>query len=288
MATMANAAHAKPAHRDRLLWVVAVIATFALYDIWGSWTEVGDKSGFAHGTGWTLTVIVEVYGGCALWAWLAGAPGPRSRRFAMWSAVTVFALSLIGQSMSHLTERSQVPPSAVVVFVSVLPVIVLALIAFLIHLRIRDRADAAEAAERDCAAASEVEREAAEASGIAALRAELDALRETLETAQADRDDAQRESAEATAKAEVLARKLSAASGARKRATAPRASRAGSRETRVPNDVDARAEALSILDAEPGVSGAELGPRVGMSKRWGQLLKSELATVPPGPDEVSS
>lgn len=70
-------AHAKPARRDILLWAVAVIAGFALYDIWGAWAEVGDKSGFAHGTGWTLTVIVEVFGVCALCAWLAPAgPGP--------------------------------------------------------------------------------------------------------------------------------------------------------------------------------------------------------------------
>lgn len=40
---------------------------------------------------------------------------------------------------------------------------------------------------------------------------------------------------------------------------------------------ESRALALAILDAEPGISGAELGERVGKSKRWGQLLKSGLA-----------
>ena len=87
-------AHAKPARRDHLLWFVGVIAAFALYDVWGSWTEVGNKSGFSHGTGWTLTVVVEAFAVCALIAWLADAPGPRSRRFAKWSALIVFALEM--------------------------------------------------------------------------------------------------------------------------------------------------------------------------------------------------
>ena len=50
--------HAKPATRRDHLWVLAIIAAFALFDIWESWTQVGNKSGFAHGTGWTLTVAV--------------------------------------------------------------------------------------------------------------------------------------------------------------------------------------------------------------------------------------
>ena len=277
--------HAKPAGRDRLLWIVAVIATFALYDVWGAWTEVGDKSGFAHGTGWTLTVIVEAFGVCALVAWLADAPGPRSRRFAMWSAVIVFALSLAGQASSHLTARSQVPPAAVVVLVSVLPVIVLALGAVLIHLRIKDRAEAAGAAERSLAATAEAQREAAEESDLDALRAELEAARMALAGAAAERETALREAAEATAKAETAARKLAALAArkrtpqtpAKKAASAPRSDPAEDPATEVPNDVDAQAEALSILAAEPGISGAKLAERVGKSERWGQTFKKNLA-----------
>ena len=133
--------HAAKTGRDHL-WVLAVIAVFALFDVWGGWTEIGNKSGFAHGTGWTLTVIVEAYWGYALYAWLAAAPGPRSRKFAMWSAGGVFILSLIGQGASRLTAH-KMPPDAVVVFVSALPVIVLGLIAILIHLRQIDRAEVA-------------------------------------------------------------------------------------------------------------------------------------------------
>ena len=162
-------AHAKPASRDRLLWIVAAIAAFALYDVWGAWTDVGNKSGFAHGTGWTLTVIVEAFGVCALVAWLADAPGPRSRRFAMWSAMIVFALSLVGQASSHLTARSQVPPAVVVVLVSVLPVIMLALGAVLIHLRIKDRAEAGEAARKATLTAERIAAEVSAADERTAL-----------------------------------------------------------------------------------------------------------------------
>jgi hypothetical protein len=44
----------------------------------------------------------------------------------------------------------------------------------------------------------------------------------------------------------------------------------------VPSDVDLRAEALSILVAEPGITGAALGARLGKSERWGQLRKQEF------------
>jgi len=282
-------AHAKPARRDHLLWVVAVIAAFALYDIWGSWTEVGNKSGFAHGTGWTLTVIVEVYGGCALFAWLASPPGPRSRRFAMWSAVIVFALSLIGQSSAHLTARSQIPPAAVVVFVSVLPVIMLALIAFLVHLRHLDRAAAAETERQAAETAERTAAETAEGAEIAALREALEAQREAAAAARNERDAALAEGAEATAKAEVTARKLAAAqaaaAAARRTRKAPQKKGAGGAATRVPRDVDVQAEALAIIAAEPDIKGKELGPRVGRSERWGQDFKNNLSGSAAGPGD---
>lgn len=187
--------HASKTRRDHL-WVLAVIAVFALYDVWGGWTEIGNKSGFAHGTGWTLTVIVEVYWGYALYAWLAAAPGPRSRRFAMWSAAGVFVLSLVGQGASRLAAH-KMPPAGVVVFVSALPVIVLALIAVLIHLRHIDRAEMTEA---DGGAAEQTE--------LVAVQAELNEAREAARTMQAGLEAARAETAEAAAKAEVLARKL--------------------------------------------------------------------------------
>ena len=286
------ATEAAPPRKDRLLWAVAVIAVFALYDIWGAWAQVGDKSGFAHGTGWTLTVIVEVYGVCALCAWLSPA-GPRSRQFAMWSALVMFVLSLIGQASSRLTARSQVPPAAVVVFVSALPAIVLALIAVLVHLRHLDRTETA-AAEQAARAAEQARAEAAAAADErTALRAELEAARAALEPLQADLETARNELARVTAKADQFARKLAAASGAKRTAKSPANKAASSPRNKVPGsppgtevpvDVDTQAEALLILAAEPGISGSDLGLRLGKTKRYGQILKNKLAGSMAGPD----
>ena len=187
--------HAAKTSRD-YLWVTAVIAVFALFDVWGGWTEIGNKSGFAHGTGWTLTVIVEAYWGYALYAWLAAAPGPRSRKFAMRSAAVVFVFSLAGQGFAHLYAH-KTPPAEVVVFVSALPVIVLGLIAFLVHLRQIDRAEMAEA-----------EGGVAEQTELAAVRAELSEAVTAVRTLQAEIATTRTELASANERAEVLARKL--------------------------------------------------------------------------------
>jgi len=292
-------AHAKPVSRRDHLWVLAIVAVFALYDVWGAWTELGNKSGFAHGTGWTLTVIVELYWGYAGFAWLAGAPGLRSRRFAMFSAFGVFGLSLVGQGASYLAV-GRTPPAVVVVFVRLLPVTVLALLAVLVHLRHLDRAEAE--AEEEEAARAIAEAEAATAAGDerAGLRAELDEMRDEmsaaaeasraeLEAAVTARDVAQQEAELAVAKADRLARKLATGSGSgRMRTSRTRQPANGGRkgaDTQVPKDVDARAEALALLSEDPAISGAQLAKAVGKSERWGQLLKSELATVPADPEE---
>lgn len=262
--------------RDHL-WVLFVIAAFALFDVWESWTQVGDRSGFAHGTGWTLTVIVEAYAGYALFAWFA-APGVRSRRFAMWSAFTVLGFSLIGQGSSSVAAHSA-PPLAVAVFVKDLPVVVLALIAVLIHFRRLDRSEAEEAAGLAAADALRIAEEAAAADERASLRAKLTALSEAMQAAQADLAAAQNEAVQAAQKNEILARKLDAATRAKKRANPAGDRGANARAKQMTKDVDARTKALSVLAAEPGISGAALGPRVGMSKRWGQIHRDELVAM---------
>ena len=292
---MTAPAHAKPARRD-LLWVLALIAACGLLEVWASWLQIGSVSGFpklgAMTTGWILPVTTEAYWTAALYAWLVAPAGPRSKRFAMWSAAAVFGLSLAGQESDHLLAAAHrtVPPVGVVGFVTALPLIAVALIAVLIEVRHLDQADAEKTAERASVATADAQREAAEASELDALRVRLAGAQEALGTAQAERADAQRSAQEAEAKAEVMERKMAAqrARSARtgKGAETPRGKRAETRATEVPNDVDAQAEALSILAAEPDVSGAQLGPRVGMSKRWGQEFKKNLAgaAAPKGQD----
>ena len=283
-------AHARPARRDHL-WVLAVIAGFALFDVWESWTQVGNKSGFAHGTGWTLTVIVEVFAAYCLYAWF-GAPGVRSRRFAMWSAIVALTLSLMGQGASVLAVNA-VPPIEVMVFVRDLPVLVMAMIAVLIHLRRLDRADAEESVRAHQEAARAAAEEAAAADERTELRAELEAARAEMEAAQlavseAERREAEsaRSAAQSAEKAEKLAAQLVAEKAKRTRTKAPNA---GGRkvpnaapDTTVPADFDARTQALEVWLENPKISGKDLGAAVGLGERWGQLRKNEFATASNG------
>lgn len=268
--------------RDHL-WVLAVIAAFALYDVWGGWTQIGDKSGFAHGTGWTLTVIVEVYWGYALYAWLAAAPGPRSRRFAMWSAAGVFILSLAGQASAHLAAH-KIPPPAVVVFVSTLPVIVLALIAILIHLRHADRTEAAE-----------VEQEAAGQTELAAARAKLGEAQEAARAMRADLDASRAETAEAVARAETLARKLAGRGKPKSTRKPPRKPAGNPVAARTTDAIPATAapagagegsgdvdrEALVLKFLAEGYSASKAGLMAGLSDSRGRQIARDLAKAAP-------
>lgn len=270
-------AHAKPAPRD-YLWVLAVIAACALIKVSPSWVGIAASAGFPRfgkiPTDWTLAVIMEAYWAYALYAWLAASAGPRSRRFAMWSAAGVFALSLAGQSAARL-----VGAKAMTAFANGMPVIVLALIAILVHLRQLDRADAAraeEAARRDERARAE---EAAAADERTALRAELDTLAGEVEPLREALAAATKQAEEDAQKRAILERKLAAQKPSRARANPARAKSATARAEQMTKDVDARTKALSVLAAEPDISGAALGPRVGMSKRWGQLHRDELVAM---------
>jgi hypothetical protein len=274
----------------------------------------------SHGvsTDWVLAVVMEAYWAYALYAWLAASPGPRSRAFAMWTCAVIFGLSLVGQVAYH---EMTVPPDTslgrrvVVGFTTILPVTVLAFIAVLIHLRHADRAEAAATAWRAAEAKRIAGEEAAAADERTALRAELEAARDAAAEAQAGRagaeqraafaaaeaeelteiraaiaaaeeklavaetarDDAEQRAAQAEAKNERLTRKLGANAGPKRGRTAGRKDG----ETKVPDDFDAHAEALTILSAEPGITGKELGARVGKGERWGQLRKQEFGVQVP-------
>jgi hypothetical protein len=321
---------AAPEKRRDHLWVLVIIAGCAGLDICSAWVTIGSMSRFqvlfgTVPTDWTLAVIAEAYWGYALFCWLAGASGPRSRRFAKWSAALVFLLSLTGQAAAHLIRPGAPPNEALVIFASCLPAIVLAAIAFLVHLRQADREETAEAVRREAEAERTAEEERMAGDERTALRAglaterqahaaELRCLQEELAAERAGRTEAQEEAAlrarfemerndavaalearetelqaaetalaqaseraeSAEAKAERLTRKLGANSGAGRNRNAARKDSAQGRTT-VPNDVDARAQALSILIDEPGITGKELGERCGRGERWGQLRKSELA-----------
>jgi hypothetical protein len=292
--------------RDRLLWAAAAIAACTMLEVWGSWLQIGSVSGFPRfgsmTTGWILPVSTEAYWACALVGWLGSAPGSRSRRFAMWSAAGMFALSLGGQESAHLLAAAHrsAPPAAVVGFVSALPLVALALIAVLVHLRRADTEAAGAAQGRATEAAQLAAQERAEADERSALRAEverltaareadLSALREQLageigdaqaarDTAQRDLETARGELAEALRRAEALTAKLATVSAQKKRAKAPASARAGSGES------DPTNELLAVMELQlnpkllgPRMSG-ELARALGLSPATGRRLYGKLVT----------
>lgn len=265
--------HAKAARRDHI-WVLAVIAGFALYDVWESWTQVGNKSGYAHGTGWTLTVIVEAYAAYALFGWF-NAPGRRSRRYAMWSALGVLALSLIGQGASSVAAHSM-PPVWLAVFVKDLPVIVLALIALLVHLRRLDRDESATAERVRLETAQEAAAEAVAADERTVLRAELKAAASAQGDAEIALGEARQRETEALERADEVARKLAAALAKLS------ASKDRDRKPKNPHedDLTTEARALTEMDNDPSLRGprmgGELARRLGVSAATGRRLHAKL------------
>lgn len=72
----------------------------------------------------------------------------------------------------------------------------------------------------------------------------------------------------------------------RKPASAP------ARKTALPStpepDLDTESQALAILAREPGISGSQLGLRLGKTDRYGRMLLKQLTVVTPGPDAGES
>lgn len=64
------------------------------------------------------------------------------------------------------------------------------------------------------------------------------------------------------------------------------ASDAGSPEL-APEDMDTEAQALKILTDKPGISGSELGRRLGKTERYGCILKNKLVGAATGPETRS-
>jgi hypothetical protein len=284
-----------PGHRSDHIWVLFLIAACALAEVFGSWLGIASVSGFPHygpvTTGWVLFVTTEGFWGYALWSWLAGAPGPRSRRFAMTSAIVMFALSFIGQEAAHLVA-GRAAPWYVVVIVTPLPLIAVGLIAFLIHLRQADREEAMAAWRKKKAAEEAARIERAEADERARLRRELEALREefTAESEARDRalaeamaalEDARSETASATARADRLERKLAGPAGRSKTAAGRRGTAPRTGPGAEPKDDLLEARARRLLAADPDMSGTALAGELNVSPGYGRKLRRRLAGTGP-------
>ena len=128
-----------------------LLAFPAAAEVWSGWVGIAQKTGFGlvsplpgiwsslHlDTTITLPVGVEAYAAYALRAWLATDPwiSPRTRRFAKWSAICSFALSMAGQVAYHLLAQAGDPraPWGITTVVSCLPVLVLGMGTALAHM----------------------------------------------------------------------------------------------------------------------------------------------------------
>jgi hypothetical protein len=291
-----------PASRSRP-WPLLAIAAPAAVAIWTGWVGLGGKCGFGlvqplpgivswHlNTAITLPVGIEAYAAYALSVWLVGNVGDRTRVFARKSAIGALALGCLGQIAFHLLAAAgwAHAPWPVVMAVACLPVATLGFGATLFHLQWADHRAARDARDAEIEA---LRAEAAEARARAvAAGAEADAVRgqaaAALEAAEFRAAEAERREAEAAGKTEILTRKLAAATArkstrkapAKKDAPAGRGKPAEPPADGLPADFDASTQALSILAAEPDISGAKLAERVGMSERWGQGFKKNLAAA---------
>jgi hypothetical protein len=268
-------------------WLLIAIAIPAAVEVWACWVGLGSLCGFpvigGESTDWTLAIGMEAYGAYALFVWLGAAPGLRSRKFAQWSALGAFALSLIGQVAYHimLADKIKRAPVGVIVFVACLLVVILAFAAILTHLMHSDARAAVNTAEETV------------------LRESLAGERSARLQAEAERDAARQEAANVTAKAATfLERELAAfrqrtgngnaggagssggaGNGTRKRVTAPD----DTDEEEAPSDLDSEARVLWYLDR--GYSASKAGVKAGLTDGRGRQIARLRRPAPKGIDE---
>jgi hypothetical protein len=274
----------KHASKSNRPWFLYVIAVPAAVEVWACWVGLGSLCGFPvlglgrlHiSTGWTLAIGMEAYGAYALNVWLHKAPGPRSRKFAQWSAGGAFTLSLLGQVAYHVMRAKHVtvPPPVVIVFVACLPVALLAFAVILTHLMHAD------------------ERAAISAGEERTLQAALDAERAARLQAEADRNTARAEAADTAVREAALAQQAERrqADTAKPKPARHKAGNAARRSAAKGPEAQAaevvtRVEAELILAAEPDISGSELGRRLGVQPGYGRRLRRELTQAAPGGGE---
>lgn len=261
-------------------WLLFIIAIPAAVEVWACWVGLGSLCGFPKlgrlSTNWTLAIGMEAYGAYALRVWLGNAPGQRSRKFAQWSALGAFTLSLIGQIAYHLMLANGMrrAPDGVIVFVACLLVVVLAFAAILTHLMHADERAAIDAGEERTLQAV-----------LSSVEAELAAERGARQQAEAERDTALQEAADTAARAEAALEQVPTRhkgdTGARRKPGTARRSAAKDPEAQAA-EIVTHAEAELILAAEPGISGSELGRRLGTTPGYGRTLKRKLTQVGSG------
>jgi hypothetical protein len=278
MDPMPQPAHARTARRPEGLiaaWLCMIIAgvTTVTFNVWHA---------FHSAMAWPVAVLVGI-APVAL-AMVVSHLVAVSRAGKFLKTVT-FAVMVGAMALSVRATGAVVAPafgSLWWLFGAVIDTGALVALQVLLSLKAKAARDEAQRAADEAAAADE----------RTALRAELEALAAEVEPLREALAAAQREAGQANEKAESLAAKLAARKPNRTRTKAPNAGRRKAPNaapngrpnaapnavsaTEVPGDFDARAEALEIYLGNPRISGKDLGARVGLGERWGQLRKAEF------------
>lgn len=193
-----------------------------------------------------------------------------------------FAVMLGAMSLSIGATASVVAPAAGALrwlFGCVLDAAALVALRVILDRRESDAAEATALEDAQQQAGDAQERAAIAESAAAQLTAELASARAELATAEAVAAAARNT---ARGSARKPARKRGAGS-ARKPAAASAASSAPEPDGEA-DDLTTEAQALKILAESPGISGSQLGLRLGKSDRYGRDLIRRLAVVAPDQD----
>jgi hypothetical protein len=240
-------------HRFRA-WPLFLIAAPAAVAVWSGWVGLGELCGFGviHplpgiapsfrlNTAITLPVGVEAYGAYALGAWLV--PG-----------VPELAIGTTGQVIYHLLAAAHASraPWPVVVLVSCLPVVTLGLATGLTHL-LRASGTPSDRVSEPVAEPITTPVTAETPEPVSPVPAEPVIARDAARSAQRPK---------------------------RKHAVG-KSRRGGSLPQRKAARAALEAEALALLDAEPGIGTTELAGRLDCSVSTAQRLKREIKAAQP-------
>jgi hypothetical protein len=239
-----------------------VIGAPAAVAVWSGWVGLGALCGFGviHplpgiwpsarlNTAITLPVGVEAYGAYALGAWLVPGVPELAKRFARRSAIGALAIGTTGQVSYHLLAAAHASraPWPVVVLVSCLPVVTLGLATGLTHLL---RASGPPSDPVSEPVAEPVMGETSEPVNLIPVEP-------------------------------VIARDVARSAQRPKRKYAGKSRRGGSLPQRKAARAALEAEAVALLNAEPGIGTTELAGRLDCSVSTAQRLKREIKAAQP-------
>ena len=248
-------------------WPLFLIAAPAAVAVWAGWVGLGGMCGFGvihplPGLGWglskftlntaiTLPIGVESYGMYAMGAWLHPAAPKMARKFAKRSAIGSLFLGMLGQVAFHLLSASHAvrAPWPITMLVACLPVVTLGFGAGLTHL-LSKQDEEAEDETQDGPSEPQRPLEALSAASLPSMSTYSTATAEPVSAPQAER----------------VSTPETAISNGRGSHAAPRRARSWSRDRRV----------NSIVQKNPGISGAELGRKLGVSERHGQRILASM------------